>query len=77
VLVAVAGGFVAGIKLAQSHTGEIGTRAWPLFGTGMVPIAPRASRSGGGRSSPLTASSPLMWARLRCGAARSAMARCA
>jgi protein-S-isoprenylcysteine O-methyltransferase Ste14 len=35
VLVAVVGGFVGGIKVAQGHAGEIGAGAWPLFGTGL------------------------------------------
>ena len=36
VLVAVAGGFVGAIELAQGDVGEIGTGAWPLFGIGLV-----------------------------------------
>ncbi|MGO9908507.1 MAG: methyltransferase family protein [Solirubrobacteraceae bacterium] len=36
VLLTVIGGFVAGIKLAQGHTGEITTGAWPLFAIGLV-----------------------------------------
>jgi protein-S-isoprenylcysteine O-methyltransferase Ste14 len=39
VLVAVIGGFVAGIKLAQGHAGEIMTGAWPLFAIGLVLMA--------------------------------------
>lgn len=39
VLVAVIGGFVGGLKLAQGHTGEIGAGAWPLFGIGLVLMA--------------------------------------
>ena len=39
VLVAVAGGFVGAIMLAQGHAGEIGTGAWPLFGIGLVLMA--------------------------------------
>lgn len=35
VLLAVVGGFVGGIKLAQGHAGEIKTRAWPLFVLGL------------------------------------------
>jgi protein-S-isoprenylcysteine O-methyltransferase Ste14 len=39
VLVAVIGGFVGGIKLAQGQTGEIRTGVWPLFGLGLVLMA--------------------------------------
>lgn len=39
VLLAVIGGFVGGMKLAQEHTGEIGTGAWPLFAIGLVLMA--------------------------------------
>ncbi len=39
VLVAVIGGFVGGIKLAQGYTGEISTGAWPLFVLGLALMA--------------------------------------
>jgi protein-S-isoprenylcysteine O-methyltransferase Ste14 len=39
VLVTVIGGFVGGIKLAQGHSGQISTGAWPLFGLGLVLMA--------------------------------------
>jgi protein-S-isoprenylcysteine O-methyltransferase Ste14 len=39
VLVAVIGGFVGGINLAEGHVGEIGTGVWPLFGIGLVLMA--------------------------------------
>lgn len=39
VLLAVIGGFVSGIKLAQDHTGEISTGAWPLFFVGLALMA--------------------------------------
>ncbi|MHB1837496.1 MAG: methyltransferase family protein [Solirubrobacteraceae bacterium] len=39
VLVAVIGGFVGAIKLAQGHTGQISTGAWPLFAVGLVLMA--------------------------------------
>lgn len=38
-LVAVIGGFVGGIKLAQGHAGKITTGAWPLFAIGLVLMA--------------------------------------
>ena len=39
VLVAVIGGFVGGIKLAQGRTGEIDAGAWPLFVIGLLLMA--------------------------------------
>jgi protein-S-isoprenylcysteine O-methyltransferase Ste14 len=39
VLVAVIGGFVGGIKVAQGHVGLIRAGAWPLFGVGLVLMA--------------------------------------
>lgn len=39
VLLAVIGGFVGGIKLAQGHSGQIRAGAWPLFVAGLMLMA--------------------------------------